>query len=104
MERNEKTKSITSEKMTLREKTEREKDAESGKGGREREAAGERRKDGERCDSQADKLYFFTHADSFFPRATHCAFLTHARGEIPNVQLLLHMGIGMCADTGRLLC
>ncbi len=92
MERNEKTKSVTSEKMTLREKRERQKDAKSGKRGREREAPGERRKDRERCDSQADKLYFFTHADSFFPRATHCAFLTHARGEISDAhtQLLTH--------------
>lgn len=37
------------------------------------------------------KLYFFTHSDSFYPRATHCTFLTHARGEISNTHKFHHL-------------
>lgn len=49
MAKNQKMKNTATEKMTLREKTSREKDAENGKKGREGEAAGEKRKDRERC-------------------------------------------------------
>lgn len=47
--------------------------------------------------AQQKKMLFFTHLDSFFPGATHCALLTHAWGEIFNMQLLT----GMCADMHR---
>lgn len=74
MERNEKTKkNLASEEMTLREKKERE-----------GEAAGE--KD---ADRQSDRVYSFIPSDSFFPHATHCTFLTHARTEIANTHIWL---------------
>lgn len=46
---------------------------------------------------QEKKRHSFTHFDSFFPRATHCALLAHAWGEIFNIQPLT----GMCADMHR---
>lgn len=56
----------------------------------------------EKTEEDGDKLFFLTHSDILLSHASPCILLTHARGEISSIQLLM----GPCVPThaGRLLC
>lgn len=92
-----KQKYIASEKMTLRKKILRDKYAQSGKKGILGEAAGEWRKDRGRYWQLTRQTILLYSLRQFLPSCHTRAFLTHAWGEIFNIQLL----IGMCADMHR---